>query len=433
MDGVDIVLVAGRNPLEELAGGHSSYVRVHARAWLRAGFAPQVFCVSRQAGPVETDFGVVHRVPSPFRPFRQLMVPGHGPLLASAVARFLAARPGRHVIHSFGVWGYAGVAASTRLRRRGVGAIPIVSSYTVYEREADAQRRDVARAHGLRARLSYAGQHVWKRYVVNHYERRGYEESALVLVNYESVRRLLLEHYRIEATCRKVPYTSESAFQEEPAGGSSEPQHAALAALRPSDAPLLVTVARHEPNKGLDVFLHALARLREAGVPFRACLVGAGRLLDAHRRLARTLGLGATTVVAGFVPDPRAYLREADVFVLPSRHEQSGSLALIEALQAGLPVVASSCDGLPEDVTDGHDALLVEPGDASALAAGLRRLLTEADLRQALGRRARETFERRFSADTLVAALRDIYAELGLPRLDGPSCRGRAAKPDRPG
>jgi glycosyltransferase involved in cell wall biosynthesis len=119
--------------------------------------------------------------------------------------------------------------------------------------------------------------------------------------------------------------------------------------------------------------------------------------------------------------------------VLPSRHEQSGSLALIEALQAGLPVVSSGCDGIPEDVTDGEDALLVEPGDARALAAALLRVLTDAELRKTLGRRARQTFERRFSADRVVAALRELSAELGLPGPASPPRLRPAASPDPAG
>src|SRR6185503_17275917 len=108
------------------------------------------------------------------------------------------------------------------------------------------------------------------------------------------------------------------------------------------------------------------------------------------------------TLIPGFVPDPRAYLHHADVFALPSLEEGSGSLALIEAFQAGLPVVASDCDGIPEDVVNGDSGILVPPGDPEALAAALARLVSDAELRRALSRRARDQFKRRFSPDLLV-------------------------------
>ena len=71
-------------------------------------------------------------------------------------------------------------------------------------------------------------------------------------------------------------------------------------------------------------------------------------------------------------------------------------------------------DGIPEDVTDGDSALLVSPGDAEGLAVALERVLTDPELRRRLARRARETFEARFSAGAFAAALVEIYAGLGV-------------------
>jgi glycosyltransferase involved in cell wall biosynthesis len=76
-------------------------------------------------------------------------------------------------------------------------------------------------------------------------------------------------------------------------------------------------------------------------------------------------------------------------------------------------VVASGVDGILEDVTDGHDALLVPPGDEARLAEALGRVLLDEALRRRLGMRARETFEGRFSAPGLTAALGGLYRELG--------------------
>jgi glycosyltransferase involved in cell wall biosynthesis len=196
--------------------------------------------------------------------------------------------------------------------------------------------------------------------------------------------------------------------------------------------PLIAAVSRHDPHKGWDVLLGALDCLRRQGVPYRACLAGGGPQLTADRELARRLGLGGGSVeILGEVPDPFALLRRADVFVLPSRAEQSGSLSLLEALQAGCAVVASRVDGIPEDVTDGASALLVEPGDPAALAGALARLLGDSGLRRRLGTAARKVFEDRFSAAAFAAALGRVYAELGVfaeaqepPRSDGARASG---------
>ena len=118
-----------------------------------------------------------------------------------------------------------------------------------------------------------------------------------------------------------------------------------------------------------------------------------------------------STLVAGFVEDAFELVCRSDVFVLASRREQSGSLAALEAMQAGKAIVASACDGIPEDISHGADGVLVPPGDAPALADALARLLEDAELRGRLGRAARATFEARFSAEAFTRALGALYAE----------------------
>lgn len=368
--------------------------------------------MATEAAVVETPFGIVHRVASRARPFRQLVGGAHAPFLAAGIEAFLAGARGPRVVHAFGVWGCAAVLAERKLARSGVEAVPIVSSYTTYEAESRSKARGAALGYGPATRAYYALENVFIRGVSDRAEGRGYRGARAVLVNYESVRRLVAARWGRGVAVRVVPYAAEGAFVSPGVPGGPRPPD-----LPPGAAPLLVAVSRHDPRKGVDVLLHALAHLKERGVPFRACLAGEGRLLESNRRLAARLGLGPEISLPGLVPDVFPYLANAEVFVLPSREEQSGSLSLLEALQAGLPVVASACDGIPEDVTDGKDALLVPPGDALALAAALERLIGDASLRARLSRAARATFEARFSADHVTDALAKVWSEFGARAL----------------
>ena len=100
--------------------------------------------------------------------------------------------------------------------------------------------------------------------------------------------------------------------------------------------------------------------------------------------------------------------------MLPSLEEGSGSLSLLEEMQTATAVVASDCDGIPEDLTHGDNALLVPRGNRAALRDTLARLLADPSLRRRLARGARKTYERKFSAAPFIAALRATYAELGI-------------------
>lgn len=407
----EILLVAGRDPRDEPGGGHSSYVRAHAFAAIRAGYTPHLFCVGSETSVGETDYGVIHREASPARPFRQLRIARHAGPLRRAVERYAGSASPR-VVHGFGVWSVAAVMARDTLRSRGVQARALVSSYTTYAAESRSRLEGLTRSHGVRAQLVFRAEHAWSKLRVDPWERRAYLGADLVLVNYESVRRLVEARYGPGLRCRRVGYGTEASFtrEREPLPPVLPP---ALGDLEPATAPLIVCVSRHEPRKGIDVLLAALARLRERSVPFRACLIGEGPLLERNRRLASRFPLGRSTRVAGFVADAWDVLRRADVYVLPSRSEQSGSLALLEALQAGVAPVAPFCDGIPEDVTDADNALLFTPGDPATLADALSRVLGDASLRRRLGARARVTFEARFSPEAFSRDLGAIYREMG--------------------
>ncbi len=407
-----LVLLAGTDPSEE-KGGHRTYVAAHALAAAAAGFSPHVFYVAPSRGVEVTDLGVLHRVPSPVRPLSTIIATAHRPILAAAVARHLAGQPGPHLIHSFGAWAGTGVAASRILARRGVTAVPIANAYTTLDHESAAKVDGLATDHDAHAALGYRIVDSWVRVVASGSERRGYAGSQRILVNYESVRRLVHELCGPGVDIRRVPYAAPAAFRD-PDAADRAPLPAPVARLRPAGAPLIVTVARHDPRKGIDTLLRALSHLAAAGIEFRACVVGAGPLLRAHRALAARLGLANGVAITGHVEDVFPYLQHADVFALPSLQEGSGSISLLEALQAGAAVIASRCDGIPEDVIDERDALLVAPGDSSALEAALARLLTDAPLRTRLQRRAHEVYEERFSATTFVSGLMAAYASLGF-------------------
>ena len=409
-------MVAGRDPRDGM-GGHSSYVLAHVLAAHRAGFEPQVFFPGSTEAVTETEHGTFHQVrsvvfgPDPANGFWKQLVALSAPAVSAGVARFLAGRPGPHVVHGFGTYAYVGVVTARRLARAGLRAASLSSVYTPVEHEYASRARGIGAAHGAWMRARYRAELWWARWFVARCERLAHQRSDLVTMNYESSRRLFLAAYGQGAPSRKLPYASKAAFADDGPGVRAD---GALPGEPGGLAPLIVSVSRHDPRKGLDVLLRALADLRARGVPFRACLPSSGPLLSAHRRLASRLGLDGVTVIPGWVPDPFPYLRAADVFVLPSLQEGSGALALLEAFQAGCAVVASDIDGVPEDVVHGENGLLVPPGDATALGRTLETVLVDAGLRARLAKEARATFETRFSADVFAAAIRDVYADLGV-------------------
>jgi glycosyltransferase involved in cell wall biosynthesis len=408
----ELVLVGGRDPAR-FAGGTESYTVAQAFAAQAAGLRPHVVVLRRRGGVVEAPFGTVHRVATPVHPVRSLTSVLQRPWLVPAIVDLLRDRPGRHVIHSFGAWVDTAVQASRALARLGVEAIPVATAFTTIEHEAVAKLESRVVQEDRWRRLVQTTEVLWARNVTMRVERHGYRAAHEVLVNYESVRGLLEAAFGTGLTIRRVTYAPATAFDPR-AEDPEPPLPAALADLGDPRAPLVVAVSRHDGRKGMDVLIRALALLRDAGVPFRACLAGTGVLLDDHRRLVTRLGLDDRVRLPGRVPEAMPVLRHADVFVLPSHEEGSGAVSVLEALQAGTAVVASDVDGLPEDVRHRRDGLLVAPGQETALRDALAHLLGDPELRSDLGAAARRRFEERFSAERAVQEARQTYGALGL-------------------
>jgi glycosyltransferase involved in cell wall biosynthesis len=337
------------------------------------------------------------------------------PWLVRAVVRFLADRPGPHILHGYSSWGCVALAACRRLSALDIEAKTVTTFYTTAEHEASAKLRGRAVRANFRSSSELALELAWVRALTTPLERGVYHESHTIVVNYRSVQALLELAYGGRDNIFVLPYAAPTAFGPRAASLRRGSARAGLPReLAGGDLPLIVCVARQDGRKGVDVLIRALAGLRDAGVPFRACLIGSGMLLGLHRRLVRSLGLESQVALPGRVPDVMPYLLACDVFVLPSTEEGSGSVAVLEALQAGAAIVSTGVDGIPEDLTHERDALLVAPGSVDELRNALRRVLDDESLRIRLGREARVLHERRFAPDVVARSLGVLYRSLGL-------------------
>jgi len=174
--------------------------------------------------------------------------------------------------------------------------------------------------------------------------------------------------------------------------------------------PLILAVGNLYEVKGHVVLLRALAELHRAGLPERWHLAIAGRGPEegALRAFIRSAGLDERVALLGYRDDIPNLLAAADLWVMPSLSEGL-PLALVEAMFAGKPIVASDVGGIPEVVTSGRQALLVPPSDPGALAGALRRLLSDRPFALTLGAAAERLARERFGVDRMADAYEALY------------------------
>ncbi len=173
-----------------------------------------------------------------------------------------------------------------------------------------------------------------------------------------------------------------------PAFAGAEP----LPELADPDRPLLLFLGRLEPRKGLDVAIRAFLRLRAAGSRVRLCVVGDGPERSRAQEMVPP-SLRPDVLFVGSVDQvelPR-YHASADLFVAPATGGESFGIVLLEAMAAGLPLVASDIPGYRTVVKDGREGRLVPPNDAFALAEAIGTLLANPALRRAMAEEGRRT------------------------------------------
>jgi len=174
----------------------------------------------------------------------------------------------------------------------------------------------------------------------------------------------------------------------------------------------LGTMALFRPRKGVEVLLEALAKLRSEGLPVRLRAVGGFETPEYERqvkRLAGELGLADAVEWVGFVEDVDGEWARIDLFVLPSLFGEGLPMVVLEAMAAGVPVVATRVEGVPEAIRDAEDGLLADPGDPGSLAQVIGRVVRGEVDWSALRESALVRHAEKFSDSAMAAGVAGVY------------------------
>ena len=199
---------------------------------------------------------------------------------------------------------------------------------------------------------------------------------------------------------------------------SASEEHADTSPPLPAELherPLVGVVARLQPEKGVANFVKAAARLAPQLPEAHFVIAGDGPLRQELAALAEDLDLGSRAHFLGFRSDASALMRSLDVLVVPSLTEGS-PLVTLEAMAAGVPVVASAVGGIPDQIRHDKEGVLVPPGDTDALGDALLELLRDPECARRLGEAGRRRAASQFSHATMVQRIEDVTIDvLGRP------------------
>lgn len=334
--------------------GVGTYARGLAEGLSAAGHE-LALAVSREEAPAESDFRLIP-LGTP---------PGNVTMLnrrkrARAVNRALAEESGRHdLVHFLDArWGIAVEGVRT------VGTIH------------DSYALDWMAPGYPRARYADRLLRSWHYRWLRGHERRTYRGFSLLLANSRHVESAIRDGYGIEADRTRVVRLGLAPDDAEPGSVALEGR------------PAVLFVGTNFTRKGLTELIEACRTLREEHPDLGLSVVGG----DAKVRHFESLpGADAVRFLPLTPPEEvRTMMVAADVFAMPS-HVEAWGLVYLEAMRAGVPVVATANGGLSECFEDGRDVLLAPPGDAPALAAVLRGLFEDPDRAKRIGEAGRAT------------------------------------------
>ena len=182
--------------------------------------------------------------------------------------------------------------------------------------------------------------------------------------------------------------------------------------LRRREEPMVIgTVAHLSREKGLNFLIEAASQNPGAKERLRFVIVGDGDCLPELRALVQAKGLEAIFQFAGFHTNISQYMKTFDVFALPSLSEGLSS-AILEAMAASLPIIATEVGGIPELVQDGDNGLLVLSADSAALARAIQHLANDPEAARRMGLRGRERMEERFTLERKILETEQLCNDL---------------------
>ncbi|MGF7045771.1 glycosyltransferase involved in cell wall biosynthesis [Paenibacillus sp. DS2015] len=180
----------------------------------------------------------------------------------------------------------------------------------------------------------------------------------------------------------------------------------------------LVTVCRLVPAKGIDILLKACAELKARGHDYVLHIIGDGPFRTELEALAQELGIYNETIFYGYTLHPEEFMPFFDIFVLPSRAEAFGSV-FAEAALSCLALVGTKVGGIPEQIVDGVNGLLVAPEDYVALSEALEKMINDPSYRYELARSAFEKAKSEYSLSHIVNQFKKEYLHFENGKSEG--------------
>ena len=393
-DKTPIFVISGKSPVGAQGGGYSTYSYNLAGVLKKLGHPVYIVALGNEKKEENTEAGklLLFKTTFPLLNVNVYALPGL-PLYSYVFAKEIKnivnkKKYKKFIVWGIGPWGFAGTLVKKFFNKR---AIHINNYFTTTRHEWWGGIKALKISdYGFWPKLKYLAIYLTVVQYLALIEKIILKFADTIVVNYCSTEEILKKEFNINP---KILYHARSYIQvyKRKVSKAKEGNEIKL------PKKYLLFFSRQDPRKGVNFLLHAMKILIEKGYKIPLLIAGGGDMLPYNIKLAKKLKIEKYVKFLGFVNNPKPLMKKCSVFVFPSIEEGSGALTINEAMEMGLPVVSTACDGIVEDIENGKSGLLVSKEDSGAMAVAIERILNSPDLAKKLGRNAKKHYKKRFN------------------------------------
>lgn len=408
-DKTPVFIISGKSPISASGGGYSTYAYNLAKVIKKLGHPVYIIALGNENGEEDTEVGklLLFKTTLPLLNVNIYALPGlpfYSIIFAKGIKKIIdEKRYKKIIVWGIGPWGLTAVILKLFFNNR---VIHINSYFTTVRHEWRGGVRALKiEDYGILPKFKYSAIYLTAVQYLAQLEKIVLRSAALIVTNYKSSENILKSEFNINPkkfyrTHLYVQYYKRKAKEAAEQGSIKVPKK------------YILFFSRQDPRKGVNFLLRAMKILISMDYKVPLLIAGGGEMLARNKDFAKRLKISKFIKFLGFVNDPKPLMKSCSVFVFPSIEEGASALTINEAMEMGLPIVSTACDGIVEDLENGKSALLVERESPKQLAEAIAKLLDNPSLAKQLAQTARKEYLKRFTFENMKRDIKKLLDRL---------------------
>ncbi len=404
-----VFIISGKSPLGD-PGGYPAYAHTLSTMLFDLNYKVYTLAIDKTKSIKKTPYGEIHFLSSKLLTMIPLLkslalagLPFYSIMFAKEIVRIVKKEKiDSFILWGMGPWGFPGFVLKFLLQK-DVKMTMITSYFTSTRHEMKGALKAIRiKDYGISPKLRYFIVYEVVARIFYIFEKLTLLNSDLVIVHYESSKRIIKKYFNVED--RKIflfPWYSK-IFKRKGEDLASNVQYL---------HPLVVSICRQDPRKGINFIIHAVKIASKTIHNINCLIVGSGSFLNLNRQLVEKLNLTKNVKVVGFASDIHPILTQADIAIVVPLAQGSSALTVSEAMSYGKAIIASDCDGIPEDIADNVNGIIVKKGSEEAIASAIIKLVEDKNLRVRLGKEALKSSKSKFGFDKMKNSIKDVLSK----------------------